>query len=133
MDVYECVSFLLVDNGKILLEKRAQNKETDPGLIAIPGGHIEVDETQREALKRELEEELDVTVKSSSYLCSLYHPTEIELQLLHYYLVTDWEGEITALEAESVDWYSIELAPLATDADRLALSEYTRISHYLTD
>ena len=40
MQVYECVSFLLIQNEQILLEKRSKNKACDPNLIAIPGGHI---------------------------------------------------------------------------------------------
>ncbi|BDR16122.1 hypothetical protein VspSTUT11_40980 [Vibrio sp. STUT-A11] len=91
MKVHECVSFILVKNSQILLETRAKDKDTDPGAIAIPGGHMEPGEDQTQTLFRELKEELNVTPQSFLYLCSLYHPT-IELQLIHYYIVTEWEG-----------------------------------------
>ena len=42
MDVYECVSFILLNKSQVLLEKRSESKEKDPGLITIPGGHIEL-------------------------------------------------------------------------------------------
>ncbi len=128
MKVHECVSFLLVNQDKqVLLEKRALTKASDPGLVAIPGGHMEADETQLQTLVREIDEELGVQVTSGQYLCSLYHPTS-ELQLLHYYLVTQWEGTISAHEADSVFWSSIAAAPIDYSADKTALSEYQRLS-----
>lgn len=132
MEVFECVSFILLKDEQVLLEHRSKSKETDPGLIAIPGGHLEAGETQQQALYRELKEELDIIPKNAKYLCSLYHPT-IELQLLHYYVITEWEGSILSLEADTVEWYGIDNAPVATEVDRIALSEIGRVSPYLFD
>ncbi len=123
MEVHDCVSFILVDSGNILLEKRSETKETDPGLIAIPGGHIEEGESKEQALIRELNEELNVFPESYGYLCSLYHPTT-ELQLIHYYVVTKWSGEMRVQEADEIVWYSSVSAPLSIEADQLALFEY---------
>lgn len=131
--IFECVSFLLIKNDQILLEQRSPFKESDPGIIAIPGGHIEQGENQLDALYRELKEELAITPSSSTYLCSLYHPTNTELQLLHYYIVPEWEGQIQSLEADAVEWYSIHRAPLITTADKVALSEFVRLRMLLTD
>ncbi|WP_165311504.1 NUDIX hydrolase [Vibrio ziniensis] len=130
MEVFECVSFIFVKDGQVLLEQRSKSKETDPGLIAIPGGHLEYGETQQQALLREIKEELDVVPNNATFLCSLYHPT-IELQLLHYYVITEWEGSILSLEADAVAWYPIDNAPVATEADKLALLEIGRVSPYL--
>lgn len=99
-------------------------------MIAIPGGHMEKGESQPMTLLRELDEELNIKPQRCGYLCSLYHPTT-ELQLLHYYVVTDWVGDIQSLEAESVNWYPIINAPVATEVDRIALSEYQRLQSVL--
>ncbi|WP_417877802.1 NUDIX hydrolase [Vibrio sp.] len=128
MKVHECVSFILVKNSQILLETRAKDKDTDPGAIAIPGGHMEPGEDQTQTLFRELKEELNVTPQSFLYLCSLYHPT-IELQLIHYYIVTEWEGDLECYEAESIDWYTPNNAPVGTEVDRIALQELTRLKN----
>ncbi len=128
MRVHECVSFLLVDADKVLLEKRTTSKEHDPGLIAIPGGHMEPGESQTETLVRELKEELDVVPASYHYLCSLYHPTT-ELQLIHYYVITRWQGRIAAYEAESVFWTPLVNAAPQVCSDRTALTEWQRLSH----
>ncbi len=128
MKVHECVSFILVKNSQILLETRAKDKDTDPGAIAIPGGHMEPGEDQTQTLFRELKEELNVTPQSFLYLCSLYHPT-IELQLIHYYIVTEWEGDLECYEAESIDWYTPNNAPVGTEVDRIALQELERLKN----
>ncbi|MEZ8573602.1 NUDIX hydrolase [Vibrio splendidus] len=130
MVVHECVSFLLVDNDSVLLERRSEQKETDAGKINIPGGHIDGDESQVQALFREVREELNVSPLSYKYLCSLYHTTS-ELQLIHYYFVESWNGEISAQEAESVHWYPLSSAPVDIEADSLALAEFQRVSQYL--
>lgn len=102
LPVAECVSFLLIKEGSCLLERRSATKASDPNIIAIPGGHIEAGENQAQALQREVQEELGVDATRSVYLCSLYHPTEFELQLLHYYVVDQWQGEIACHEADEV-------------------------------
>ncbi|HDM8128164.1 TPA: NUDIX domain-containing protein [Vibrio harveyi] len=130
MEVHECVSFILVKDDEVLLETRSKGKDSDPGMIAIPGGHMEQGESQSMTLLRELDEELNIRPQRCGYLCSLYHPTT-ELQLLHYYVVTDWVGDIQSLEAESVNWYPIINVPVATEVDRIALSEYQRLKHVL--
>lgn len=131
MDVKECVSFLLVDSNKVLLEKRAMNKATDPGLITIPGGHIENNETREQALLREMKEELDITPASYTFLCTLYHPTE-ELQLIHYYVVDEWTGNIQSQEAEQVMWCDLDGdLHVGIEADNVAIGEYVRLLNRL--
>ncbi|MFS1417454.1 NUDIX hydrolase [Vibrio splendidus] len=130
MDVHECVSFILINESQVLLEKRSDSKDTDPGLITIPVGHIEQGENQIQALFRELNEELNVTPTEYTFLCSLYHPTK-ELQLIHYFVVAQWQGEITAQEADSIAWYSLNSAPVGISADGVALKEVVRVGHYL--
>jgi len=126
--VHECVSFILIDTGKVLLEQRSLVEGSGVGLINIPGGHIETGEDQVEALARELNEELNVKLESHQFLCSLYYPAT-ELQLIHYYVVTQWSGVIKALEAEAVYWHEIAEAPLKGETDKIALSEYIRLSN----
>lgn len=130
LKTHECISFIMLDGNKILLEKRSKDKETDPGLITIPGGHIEDGETQVQALMREVKEELDVTPINYQYLCSLYHPTQ-ELQLIHYFIVDNWDGEIQAHEAEDIEWHALESATVEIAADAIALKEFERINAFL--
>jgi mutator protein MutT len=117
---------MLIDGDRVLLEKRTKDKACDPDITAIPGGHVELGESQHQTLVREVIEELNVVPEQYHHLCSLYHPTS-ELQLLHYYVVTQWRGDIAALEADEVYWSTLHSAPVDTDADRVALTEYARL------
>lgn len=133
MDYSECVSFLLVSEGKILLEKRRLDKPSDPGLVAIPGGHMEPGETELQAVKREVVEELGVNISGPLvYLCTLFHYTA-EVQKIHYYLIENWEGELQSLEAESVFWIDLYLSAseeIDIPADKVALAELSRLYQY---
>ncbi|MCG6295818.1 NUDIX hydrolase, partial [Vibrio vulnificus] len=55
--VHPCVSFLFIDQDKVLLEQRSKEKSCDPDMVAIPGGHMETGESQTETLLREIREE----------------------------------------------------------------------------
>lgn len=132
MAAFECVSFILLADSLVLLEKRSQSKKTDPGLVTIPGGHIETGETRIQALLREVNEELSVTPTDYQYLCSLYHPTQ-ELQLIHYFIVSSWQGDIVAHEADELQWQSLDNAQVDIAADAIALQEVVRVHHYLPD
>ena len=52
------VTGILKDNDKLLIVKRNSNDDLYPGAWEFPGGHVEAGETLKEALKRELKEEI---------------------------------------------------------------------------
>lgn len=60
------VDVIILDNEKVLLVKRA----TYPfiGYWTLPGGHVEYGETTEHALKREMKEELGISVKIKELL-----------------------------------------------------------------
>ncbi len=64
----------LICNGKneVLLVKR--KFEPNKGAWQIPGGFAKPDETYEEALRREIEEELDVKIKLGAFVAS--HPMD---------------------------------------------------------
>lgn len=49
---------ILKDNDEFLVVKRSENDELYPGAWEFPGGHLEMGETLKEGLKRELFEEI---------------------------------------------------------------------------
>lgn len=132
MEFVECVSFILIHDGRVLLEKRRDDKAFDAGMVMVPGGHAEYGEEHLQTLARELMEELSLEAESAGYVCSLIHTAEseheTEVQRLHYYLVTEWQGDIDALEAEFVFWQPLtELDVLEIQPDRIAIAEAQRL------
>ena len=55
------VHIILIDDNKILLQKRKGSKLW-PGYYALPAGHIDEGETQYDALVREAKEELGIEI-----------------------------------------------------------------------
>src|SRR5215510_12574722 len=127
-ELHECIAFLLIQNHQVLAEKRRQTKQVVPGALALPGGHIEAGESPEEALRREIREELDIVPTSIAYVCTLLHHAQ-EFRRLHYFVVDNWQGEISNREAETLLWIPLNQARrFDLEVDRVAISEYTRIS-----
>lgn len=60
--VHHVVCGLLIHDGRVLLGHRSPQKRWYPNVWDFPGGHIEPGEAAHEALRRELREELGITV-----------------------------------------------------------------------
>ncbi len=105
--VAECVSGVLIDDGSVLVEKRRGDDEADPGLVLLPGGHLERGESLNQALKREMREELGIRVgRITPIRVRYYTASNGERQRIHYFRIKDWYGKIRSNEAELVYWES---------------------------
>lgn len=67
-------------DGALLFVRRA--KEPAKGLLALPGGFVEVGETAEEGLRREVAEEVGLNIGFLQYLCSA--PNSYEYQGIVY-------------------------------------------------
>lgn len=61
------VHIILIDDNKILLQKRKGSKLW-PGYYALPAGHIDEGETQYDALVREAREELGIEINPNDII-----------------------------------------------------------------
>jgi 8-oxo-dGTP pyrophosphatase MutT (NUDIX family) len=103
----ECVSGVLISDSAVLVEKRRADDDADPGLILLPGGHVEVGESLNRALEREMREELGIRVeKTTPIRVRYYTASNGERQRIHYLHIKDWKGKIRSNEAETVYWES---------------------------
>jgi 8-oxo-dGTP pyrophosphatase MutT (NUDIX family) len=89
---------------------------------------MEAGEAPEDALRRELLKALDLRPASMTYVCTLLHRTQ-QFRKLHYFVIEDWQGEISNREAEALFWVPLDQAhTFVLDVDRVALSEYIRLS-----
>ncbi len=90
-------------DGEFLLACRPEGKPY-PGYWEFPGGKIEPGEDAREALVRELKEELDIVVREATpWITRVYAYTHATVRL-HFFRVTAWEGEAKPLEDQAIAW-----------------------------
>lgn len=62
-------AFILNESGELLVCRRG--KEPEKGTLDLPGGFVDDNESAEEALKREINEELQATVSEYQYIFSL--------------------------------------------------------------
>jgi len=109
---YLTVDGLVVEKGKVLMIKRARFPFVDSWVL--PGGHVEYGETAEKAVKREMKEELGVSVKikkiigvySNPKRDPRYHTVTIA------YLLKKGKGKIRLNEeAPEFKYFSLEKLP----------------------
>jgi len=122
-------------DGAFLLALRPPGKPY-AGYWEFPGGKIEEGETPREALDRELHEELGITVEQAYPWITrefVYPHAHVRL---HFFRVMRWSGELRDLHHDALEWQhspQVSVAPvLPANAPVLAaldLPDCYAISH----
>jgi 8-oxo-dGTP diphosphatase len=100
------VGAAIVDDGRVLACERSEPAET-AGKWEFPGGKVEPGETEQEALIRECEEELGVTVEIGARVGGdvlLGHGRAV----LRVYIATLTDGTPKALEHAELRWLSVD-------------------------
>jgi 8-oxo-dGTP diphosphatase len=100
------VAVALVDSdGRVLLAQRPPGKQL-AGLWEFPGGKLEPGERPEEALIRELNEELGITVKAPCLapLTFASHAYDDFHLLMPLYVCRKWEGFAQSREGQALKW-----------------------------
>ena len=100
------VGVLLLPDGAFLLTSRPQGKVYS-GYWEFPGGKLEVGETVEQALRRELHEELGLTIGPAELWKTQLVDYPHALVRLHFCKVRQWEGELQMREAQSFAWQQL--------------------------
>jgi len=97
------VGVLLDGDGRVLLAERPPGKPM-AGYWEFPGGKIEPDEEPRQALARELHEELGIdTGHALPWITRVYRYPHATARL-HMFRITTWQGEPHGREEQRLSW-----------------------------
>jgi 8-oxo-dGTP diphosphatase len=103
MKVTDVVAAIIKKDNLYLVTQRNRNKHM--GLKwEFPGGKVEANEALKEALAREIYEELNIDINVYEKLAEeSYKDSEINI-VLHYFLCTIKDGVINLNEHEAMEW-----------------------------
>ena len=98
------VAAVIEKNGKLLVCQRTKH-QTMPLKWEFPGGKIEEGEQPRDALRRELEEELGIQARIGDEIARLQHkyPNGAMVEL-RFFLVREYSGEIENRIFRDLQW-----------------------------
>jgi 8-oxo-dGTP diphosphatase len=100
------VAVALIDpDCRVLIAQRPAGK-TLPGLWEFPGGKVEIDERPEQALIRELNEELGITVEEACLApltFASFAYSDLHL-LMPLYICHRWKGFVAAREHKALKW-----------------------------
>lgn len=102
------VGILVRQDGALLLSTRPEGKAY-AGYWEFPGGKIEAGESVTEALRRELIEELGVTIGAAHEWKVTEHDYPHALVRLHWCKVFEWAGEFEMREGQQMAWQTFPL------------------------
>ncbi|CUB05898.1 8-oxo-dGTP diphosphatase MutT [Marinomonas fungiae] len=98
---------IIMRDEQVFIALRSQDKHQG-GCWEFPGGKVELDEEPRAALVRELEEECGIQVNVSSPFQLIRHDYSDKSVELHFFKVTDFDGEPHGKEGQEVAWVSLK-------------------------
>lgn len=98
------VAGIIIENGKLLVCQRTRH-QTMPLKWEFPGGKIEEGEQPRDALRRELEEELGILAKVGNEIARIQHeyPNGGKVEL-RFFEVREYQNEIENRIFKDIQW-----------------------------
>jgi 8-oxo-dGTP diphosphatase len=92
--------------GRVLIAQRPAGKHM-AGYWEFPGGKIGPGESSEQALRRELTEELGVSLHHCHPLLQLRHDYADRMIELDVFVVDEYAGEPAGLEAQALKWVPV--------------------------
>ncbi|RKR02486.1 8-oxo-dGTPase [Kushneria sinocarnis] len=104
--VHVAAAAIFNERGQVLIARRPSIADQG-GLWEFPGGKLAPFETGLEALRRELAEELGVTIGRAQPLIRVHHEYPDKHILLDVWETHDYEGEPWGREGQAVRWVEV--------------------------
>ena len=97
------VAAIIINQKKILIGKR-KDDDIGGGKWEFPGGKIEIGETNKEALERELHEELGISAKIGKELMNYEHMFKTTIYNISFMEIIEYKGEICNNAHSEIKW-----------------------------
>lgn len=110
MHHHAAVGIVIDNEHRILISKRPAHK-LKGGYWEFPGGKIEEKENPKDAIIRELREEVGIEALELAPLMQHHHDYEKHSALLEVFVITRFIGEAESLEGQEIHWAKIEEFP----------------------
>lgn len=101
--VHVAVGVIRNPQGQVLIARRPESAHQG-GCWEFPGGKLEAGESVRQALQRELDEELGIEVGRSRPLIRIAHHYPDRSVLLDVHEILDYVGSLHGRERQTVQW-----------------------------
>lgn len=98
---------IIIDNGKVLILKRAPGNRSYPEKWNFPGGGVEDGETIEEAAVREVYEEAGLKIKESDLM--YFQATALPYLMIHLFMTNKFSGDVEINnESTHFEWADID-------------------------
>ena len=119
------VGILVRSDGAFLLCSRPVGKAY-AGYWEFPGGKLEAGESVEQALRRELDEELGITIASATPWRETVVDYPHALVRLHFCKVQSWQGELQMREGQQAQWQQLPVTVAPVLAGTVPVLEWLR-------
>jgi len=128
--LHVAVGVIKNQRGDVLISKRADDAHQG-GLWEFPGGKLELGESSKQALTRELREELGITVQAATQLIQIKHRYRELSVCLDVYIVASFKGDERGMEGQPIKWVAIsDLKDYTFPVANLAIIEALTLPTY---
>jgi len=109
------VYLILIENNKILLTRRYNTGYFD-GSYSFPAGHLEKDETLKQAIIREAKEEIGVSLGllDLELVHAMYRRILNDERIDFFFTIKKWQGKPKIMEPDKCDeasWFELDNLP----------------------
>lgn len=104
-----CNIIIFNKEGKILMQKREENKKILPGYWALFGGKLENNENKFDGIIREIKEELDINIQNPKFEFSQRYEfknySKGKWHIFSYNINNDEIKKLKLKEGENMEWF----------------------------
>ena len=101
------VAAIILKDDKILIARRKQGTLLE-FKWEYPGGKVEENEDEKDALKRELLEEFEISSEINKYITESFHEYDNNKINLRAYSVKHLSGDFKLNDHDRIEWITIE-------------------------